>query len=179
VNIDSVIAIDESSFYKRPTYSRPMHNMFLTPEKCKADFAYTTGDMGLCLPVQTKSATLKKDGKRMNAFHNTQGYENMVLICRPMRRMYVGSAVLPGSLAPKDLGLTLSDDSKYGKYIVPDPLLKEFMNGIGVYERTVLGASTVHMCFNTSTCVLPSQQSWRHVQAMHGRLALRGYRFKN
>ena len=102
-------------------------SLHLTPEKCKADFAYTLGDMTLCLPVQTKSATLKKDGKTMNMFHNTSGYDTMILCCRPMRRLYLGTVVIPGSLAPKDLGLALSDDSKYGKFIVPDPMLDEFM----------------------------------------------------
>ena len=102
--------------------------MLLTPEKCKADFVYTTGDKQRCMPVQTKSATLKKDGKAMNVFHNTAGYDNMLLCCRPMRRLYLGTVVLPGKLAPKDFRLTVADDSLYGKFIVPDPILKEFMS---------------------------------------------------
>ena len=114
--------------------------LHLTPEKCKADFAYSPGDMTLCMPVQTKSASLKKDGKTMNVFHNTSGYDTMILCCRPMRRLYLGTVVIPGSLAPKSLGLTLSDHSMYGKFIVPDPLLGEFVAGL--YEAVLDGKAS-------------------------------------
>ena len=99
-----------------------------TPEGCHADLAYFSNKSSLGLPIQTKSTTFGKDGKTLNMFQNTGGYPNMLLLCRPMRRVYLGTLVIPGHLAPQTLGLSqMSSKSKYAKYMIPDPQLKSFM----------------------------------------------------
>ena len=103
----------------------------LTPEKCKADAGYCHGDEDQCIAVQMKSATFKKDGKCLNIFHNTNnGYEGMLLFCRPMRRVYIGTLVMPGSIAPTNMRVFLSENTKYVPYIVMDVQLQKFMKDL-------------------------------------------------
>lgn len=101
-----------------------------TPEKCRADAVFYIDNPDCGLPVQTKSCTLKKDGKTFNLFHNTSGYDSMVLLCRPMTRLYIGTLVLPGKLAPKHFTLFLAEGSKYLPYLVPDTQLHTFLTSL-------------------------------------------------
>lgn len=100
--------------------------LYLTPEKCKADCFFHLGDEHNCLPIQTKSATLNKQGTASNQFHKTNKYKSMLLFCRPMRRIYVGTIVMPGALAPSQFQIVLSDSSRYATFLVPDCLLLKF-----------------------------------------------------
>ena len=115
-------------------------NFVETPEKCRADGAYHRGNMELSLGTQTKTCTFKKDGKRLNIFHNTAGYDGILLMCRPMTRVYLGTLLIPSALAPKDLHLCLSENTKYIPYLVSDPELANFMAKL--YAAVVLGATS-------------------------------------
>ena len=111
------------------------YSMHLTPEKCKADVLFHMGAEKFCLPIQTKSATLHKRGIASNHFHNTNNYKSMLLFCRPMRRLYVGTVVMPGALAPAQFQIVLNDTSKYAAFLVPDPTLSEFIGQLYVAVR--------------------------------------------
>lgn len=104
----------------------------LTPEKCKADSGYYNGDLNIdqYIGIQVKSATFQKNGK-MNVFHNTNKYGGLLLFCRPMIRTYVGTFVIPGSLVEtNEIGCSFTENSKYTSYLIPDPLLDNFMSGL-------------------------------------------------
>lgn len=113
-----------------------------TPEKCRADAVFYTDDADACIPIQTKSCTFKKDGKTLNLFHNTSGYDGMILFGRPSTRVYVGTLVIPGCLAPNDITLSLSKGSKYLPYLVPDTLLSDFLSGL---HAAIFLNKTVHV----------------------------------
>ena len=72
------------------------------------------------------------DGK--GHFAGTSGYDTLLLMCRPMKRVYVGTVLIPGNYAPRDLSLRMDREAstKYMQYLVPDPLLSKFMTD--VYE---------------------------------------------
>ena len=103
---------------------------FKTPEKCKADAVYYEIDMSKSIGIQVKSATFKDNGI-LNVFHNTNKYEGLLLFCRAMPRIYVGTFIIPGSsVLLNNLGFSFSERSKYLCYLVPDTLLKSFMSGL-------------------------------------------------
>lgn len=54
--------------------------MHFTPEKCTADWAYGQ-DINRLLGQQTKSCTMQPTSGQMNIFHNTAGYDGLVLCC--------------------------------------------------------------------------------------------------
>lgn len=101
-----------------------------TPEKCQADGGFYTDDPDFSLPTQTKTCTFKQDGVKLNIFHETSGYEGIILMCRPMKRVYIGTFILPGHVAPKNLTVTLTPGSKYMPYLVPDTKLYDFLAGL-------------------------------------------------
>jgi hypothetical protein len=103
----------------------------LTPEKCKADAGYYDGNLiDKYIGIQVKSATFQKNGK-LNMFHNINKYSGLLLFCRPMKRVYIGTFVIPGSLVEtNEIGCNFSENAKYTPYLVPDPLLNNFMSGL-------------------------------------------------
>ena len=101
-----------------------------TPEKCRADGGFYIDDPNTTLPIQTKTCTFKKDGSGLNTFHETSGYDSIILLCRPMTRQYIGTFILPGVIAPKNLHATLTEGSKYMPYLVPDTKLYAFLTGL-------------------------------------------------
>ncbi len=110
-----------------------------TPEKCRADGAFHLGDLDFSLATQTKTCTFKKDGVTLNIFHNTSGYDGMILMCRPMTRLYLGTVILPGALAPSDFKITLNSGSKYTPFLVPDTQLYTFLRGLHAAVSTSQG----------------------------------------
>lgn len=120
-----------------------------TPEKCRADAIFYSNSLDSGIPIQTKSCTFKKDGKTLNLFHNTSGYDGMLLLCRPMTRVYIGTLVMPGSLAPDHVHLYLAKGSKYMSYLVPDPQLSTFLRNLSgamrAGETTLMWPSGIHV----------------------------------
>jgi len=109
-----------------------------TVEKCRADAGfYINNDLEKCIGIQIKTATLRKNGI-MNVFHNCANYNNLLLFCRPMSRLYIGTVVIPGNLiiSSSDIGLTFNDNSKYGEYIIPEIKMKQFM--IDLFEAIII-----------------------------------------
>lgn len=138
-----------------------------TPEKCHADGGFFIDDPDLSLPTQTKTCTFKTDGVRLNNFHNTSGYDGMILMCRPMTRVYIGTFILPGVLAPKNLTVTLTAGSKYMPYLVQDTQLNAFLTGLhaAVADRqetyvwpsgTVVSISDLELVTHNSLCMPPN-----------------------
>ncbi len=105
-----------------------LHDGFLhlTPEKCHADAGYNIKQNDLVLPIQTKSASINSDTGRLS-FAHTSGYDDMILMCRPMTRLYIGTFVIPGISAPDQLNIYFSGNSIYAKYLVSDIDLSIFM----------------------------------------------------
>lgn len=101
-----------------------------TPEKCRADGGFYIDDLDFSLPTQTKTCTFTKDGSGLNTFRETSGYDGIILMCRPMTRVYIGTILMPGVLAPKIFRLTLTHGSKYMPYLVPDPQLSAFLTDL-------------------------------------------------
>ena len=99
-----------------------------TPEKCLADAGYHDGNLETCLGLQNKSATFQKDGSLR--FQKTSGYDGLLLVCRPMSRVYVGTLLMPGCLAPKTLAVTLTEGTKYFPFLVADTELRCFMKSL-------------------------------------------------
>ncbi len=64
----------------------------------------------------------------------------MLLFCRPMRRKYVGTVVMPGALAPPQFQIVLNDKSKYAAFLVPDPSLLEFVTRLYIAVRAGMGS---------------------------------------
>lgn len=98
-----------------------------TPEKCRADASFFVADPNYSLPIQTKSCSFRTNRKGFNNFNRAAGYQNMLLFCRPMPRLYIGTVILPSVLAPDNICLTLSKKSKYVSFIVPDTVLSAFL----------------------------------------------------
>ena len=101
----------------------------LTPEGCKADAGFRPKADGLYLPIQTKSCSMGTNGK-LNIFNGTSGYNNMLLLCRPMLKEPIGTLVMPGNFAPNNIGLSLTATSKYMPYVVKDIDLLQFLQSL-------------------------------------------------
>lgn len=138
-----------------------------TPEKCSADGGFYIDDPDFSLPTQTKTCSFTKDGSGLNIFHETSGYEGILLMCRPMARVYIGTVVIPGDLAPKNFRLTLAEGSKYMPYLVPDKQLNDFLTDLhaAVADRqathvwpsgTVVNISDLQLTTFQSLCMPPN-----------------------
>lgn len=114
------------------------NNFLETPEKCRSDAGYFLNDNNKCIGIQIKTATVRKTGE-MNIFHNTNNYDGLVLFCRPMTRLYIGTLVIPASLINvSSIGIPLYiDNSIYSDYLVPDTKLNDFMKKL--YNAVING----------------------------------------
>lgn len=104
-----------------------LHRFKQTPEKCRADAGFFVTDPEFSLATQSKACTFCNNGKYFNPFQSTSGYDGMILLCRPMPRLYIGTLAIPGNIASDNLRLNLSEKSKYLPYLVPDTLLLNFL----------------------------------------------------
>src|SRR6476620_10710296 len=105
------------------------NNFLETPEKCKSDAGYFLNDKTKCIGIQTKTATIQTNKNVMNLFHNTNNYDGLLLFCRPMIRLYIGTIIIPGSLIKvSSFSFSLkNENTMYTSYLVPDAQLHSFM----------------------------------------------------
>ena len=101
----------------------------LTNESCKADSSFNLGDPLLCLPLQEKCSRQHKTGFR---FSKLSGYDNMILLCRPLRHtLSLGTLVMPASAVKIDgISFSLVSNAKYREYLVPDDVLLMFLTNL-------------------------------------------------
>ena len=69
----------------------------------------------------------------------------MLLLCRPMLEEPIGTLVMPGSLAPKNIGLCMTTTSKYMPYVIKDedlrPFLERLYNAVCSNEESMIWPS--------------------------------------
>ena len=112
----------------------------LTPEACTADGSFCGGNKDECMPIQVKSSRIAAN----NTYHfsATSGYDNMLLLCRPMPSGGHGTCVIPGYGLRSTLCLRTSSTSMYTPYLVPDRALATFIMAL---FSSVQDCKTTHM----------------------------------
>ena len=100
----------------------------LTPEACTADGSFRGENTDECMPIQVKSSRIASNNSYR--FSATSGYDNMLLLCRPMPSSGHGTCVIPGFGLRSGVCLRTKSTSMYAPYLVPDRALASFITAL-------------------------------------------------
>lgn len=102
----------------------------LTPEGNLADWTYNHDDCNNLIPIQSKTCNIKTNSLSY-IFYSCNKYNGMLLFCRPMPAIELGTMIIPGNfIKAANITITIKPNTKYYPFFVRDNELENFMQNI-------------------------------------------------